>query len=63
MTGIELLMQAVEEYNEVQPNEEMTLDWWDDVIDTLKDRNDEKEIKEVTAAIKEATLQEMRKKQ
>lgn len=55
MTGIEMLQKAVEEYNEVQPNEEMTLDWWEDVIDTLQDRDDEKEIREVTEAVKEAT--------
>ncbi len=55
MGAIEKLMQAVEEYNEVQPNEDFTLDWWNDVMDTLQDRNDEKEIETITELVKQAT--------
>lgn len=56
-TLINDLMQAVEEYNEVQPNEDFTLDWWDDVIDNLQDRNDEKEIKQIIELVKTATAE------
>lgn len=51
---IELLLKTIEEYNELQTNEEFTLDWWDDVISTLQDRDDEEEIAEVIDTVKQA---------
>lgn len=51
---LEKLIQVVEEYNEVQPNEDFTLDWWNDVIDTLRDRNDEEEIETIIEVLERA---------
>lgn len=40
------LMEVVEEFNELQQDESKKLDWHNDVIDNIKDINDEKEIKQ-----------------
>lgn len=50
---LDYLMQAVEEYNEAQPNEEMHLDWWE-VIDEI-DKEDEQAVKLLTHEIKRET--------
>lgn len=42
---IDLLSQAVDEYNELQKDEAKRLDWWDDVVDNIGDRQDEDEIR------------------
>lgn len=52
---IDLLLQAVDEYNELQEDEAKRLDWWDDVVDNISDTSDEKEIARVIATIKYQT--------
>lgn len=52
---IDLLSQAVDEYNELQKDEAKRLDWWSDVVDNLSDTTDEKEIEAAIAAIKNET--------
>lgn len=49
---IDLLAQAVDEYNELQEDESKRLDWWNDVVDNLSDTNDEKEIAVAIETIK-----------
>ena len=49
---IDLLMQTVDEYNELQDDEEKRIDWWEDVVDNISDTGDEKEIEHVIATIK-----------
>ena len=51
---IDYLMQAVEEYNEVQPVEAQRLDWWE-VIDGI-DENDEQAVINLTWEIKHDTI-------
>lgn len=41
---IDLLSQAVDEYNELQKDEAKRLDWWEDIVDNLSDTSDEREI-------------------
>lgn len=43
------LMEVVEEYNELQQDESKKLDWHNDIIDNIKDINDEKEIRQFIA--------------
>ncbi|MGN0805369.1 MAG: hypothetical protein ACI4MS_08305 [Candidatus Coproplasma sp.] len=52
---IDLLAQAVDEYNELQQDEAKRLDWWNDVIDCISDTSDEKEIVCLIATIKYQT--------
>lgn len=52
---IDYLMQAVDEYNEAQPVEELQLDWWE-VIDSI-DEEDEEEVKQLTLEIKHDTIE------
>lgn len=52
---IDLLAQAVDEYNELQEDEAKRLDWWNDVIDYISDTSDEKEITRIIAIIKYKT--------
>lgn len=52
---VDLLSQAVDEYNELQQDETKRLDWWEDVVDNLSDTTDEKEIAAAIAAIKNET--------
>lgn len=52
---VDYLMQAVDEYNELQEDEAKRLDWWEDVVDNLSDTSDEKEIARVIATIKYQT--------
>lgn len=49
---VDLLSQAVEEYNALQTDESKLLDWWEDVVDNINDTEDENEIKQLTADIK-----------
>ena len=49
---IDLLAQAVDEYNELQKDESKRLDWWEDVIDNLSDTSDEKVITVAIGTIK-----------
>lgn len=51
---IDYLMQAVDEYNEAQPDEELHLDWWE-VIDNI-DEDDEQTVKLLTLEIKHDTI-------
>lgn len=55
MILIDYLMQAVDEYNEAQPDEELRLDWWE-VIDGI-DENDENAVKNLTWEIKHDTIE------
>lgn len=52
---IDLLSQAVDEYNELQKDEAKRLDWWEDIVDNLSDTSDEREIERVIATIKNET--------
>lgn len=52
---VDLLSQAVDEYNELQKDETKRLDWWEDVVDNLSDTTDEKEIEAAITAIKNET--------
>lgn len=54
MLLIDYLMQAVDEYNEVQPDEGLRLDWWE-VIDNI-DEDDEQTVKNLTLEIKHDTI-------
>ena len=51
---VDLLSQAVEEYNEVQKDESKYLDWWE-VVDSI-DADSESEIKDKIAEIQSQTL-------
>lgn len=51
---VDLLSQAVEEYNEAQKDESLHLDWWE-VVDSI-DTDSENEIKNLTWEIKNDTL-------
>lgn len=52
---IDLLIQTVDEYNELQKDEAKRLDWWEDIVDNLSDTNDEKVIKAAIDEIKSKT--------
>ena len=52
---IDLLSQAVDEYNELQKDEAKRLDWWEDIVDNLSDTSDEKVIKAAIDEIKSET--------
>lgn len=52
---VDLLSQAVEEYNEAQQDESKHLDWWE-VVDSLEDSESEFEIQELTREIKHETI-------
>lgn len=54
MMLIDYLMQAVDEYNEAQPDEGLRLDWWE-VIDNI-DEDDEQTVKNLTLEIKHDTI-------
>ena len=54
MLLIDYLMQAVDKYNEVQPDEGLRLDWWE-VIDNI-DEDDEQTVKNLTLEIKHDTI-------
>lgn len=49
---IDLLIQTVDEYNELQEDEAKRLDWWEDVVNNISDTSDEREIERVIATIK-----------
>lgn len=51
---IDYLMQAVDEYNEAQPDEGLRLDWWE-LIENI-DENDENAVKNLTLEIKHDTI-------
>lgn len=51
---VDLLSQAVEEYNEVQKDESKHLDWWE-VVDSI-DAESESDIKDKIAEIQSQTL-------
>lgn len=51
---VDLLSQAVEEYNEVQKDESLHLDWWE-VVGSI-DADSESEIKDKIAEIQSQTL-------
>lgn len=51
---IDYLMQAVDEYNEAQPDEGLRLDWWE-LIENIDD-NDEQTVKNLTLEIKHDTI-------
>lgn len=51
---IDYLMQAVDEYNELQSDAKMRLDWWA-VIDGV-DIDDEQTVKTLTQEIKQKTI-------
>lgn len=51
---IDYLMQAVDEYNEAQPDEDLYLDWWE-VIDNI-DEDDEQTVINLTLEIKHDTI-------
>lgn len=51
---VDLLSQAVEEYNEVQKDESLHLDWWE-VVDSI-DADSESDIKDKIAEIQSQTL-------
>lgn len=51
---VDLLSQAVEEYNEVQKDESKHLDWWE-VVESI-DADSESDIKDKIAAIQSQTL-------
>lgn len=52
---IDLLLQTVDEYNELQKDEAKRLDWWEDIVDNLSDTSDEKVIKKAIDVIKSET--------
>ena len=54
MMLIDYLMQAVDEYNEAQPDEGLRLDWWE-LIENIDD-NDEQTVKNLTLEIKHDTI-------
>ena len=54
MLLIDYLMQAVDEYNEAQPDEGLRLDWWE-VIDNI-DEDDEQTVINLTLEIKHDTI-------
>lgn len=51
---IDYLMQAVDEYNEAQPDEGLRLDWWE-LIENIDD-NDEQTVINLTLEIKHDTI-------
>lgn len=54
MMLIDYLMQAVDEYNEAQPDEGLRLDWWE-LIENI-DENDEQTVINLTLEIKHDTI-------
>ena len=54
MILIDYLMQAVDEYNEAQPDEDLRLDWWE-LIENI-DENDEQTVINLTWEIKHDTI-------
>ena len=55
MMLIDYLAQAVDAYNEAQPDEGLRLDWWE-VIDSI-DEDDEETVKQLTLEIKHDTIE------
>lgn len=54
MILIDYLAQAVDEYNEAQPDEGLRLDWWE-VIDSFEE-DDEQTVINLTLEIKHDTI-------